>query len=198
MEQKKEEILPIFKNPHKVLRAHTAQIPPGHIRSREIGKLILDMKRTLAATPDGVGLAAPQVGKPLALFIVSEEAHEIDKAEKQGWERRRSRAIDETREKPYEKREWKYYTFINPAVKNRSRKKINGPEGCLSVPGTFGTVARHEKITVTAYDEQGKKFIRGASRFFARVIQHELDHLAGILFIDKADGIFDADPKKND
>lgn len=183
MEEKR--ILEIVKNPNKVLRKKTVHIAAGDIRSREIQRLISDMKTTLAATPDGVGLAAPQVGKSLAIFIVSEEAEEIDKAQTKGWERRNRDKLEQTNEKPYEKRDWKYYTFINPVVKNTSRRKLDGPEGCLSVPGTFGLVARCEKITVEAYDETGRKFTRGASRFFARVIQHELDHLAGALFIDK-------------
>jgi peptide deformylase len=67
-----------------------------------------------------------------------------------------------------------------------SRKKVDGSEGCLSVPGKFGIVRRNEKITVEALDENGKKITRGAANFFARVLQHELDHLEGILFIDKA------------
>ena len=58
-------------------------------------------------------------------------------------------------------------------------------EGCLSVPKKYGVVVRHEKITVEAYDETAKKITRGSSRFFARVMQHELDHLEGVLFIDK-------------
>ncbi|MBI3631050.1 MAG: peptide deformylase, partial [Candidatus Sungbacteria bacterium] len=148
-------------------------------------------KATLEATPDGVGLAAPQVGASYAIFIVSEEAEEIDKAQSGGWERRDRRALDEVHEKPYETRAWNYRVFINPAVKNTSRRKLNGPEGCLSVPGTFGVVARHEKITVEAHDEEGKKFRRGASRFYARVMQHELDHLAGTLFIDNASDLMD-------
>lgn len=194
----KETSLAIVKNPHKVLRRRTEHVPVADITSLKIRGLISAMKETLAHTPDGVGLAAPQVGKSLAIFIVSEEAEEIDKAENQGWERRRASGPEEVQEKPYEPRAWKYYTFINPVVKNTSRKKLDGPEGCLSVPGKFGMVTRHEKITVEAHDETGKKFTRGASRFFARVMQHELDHLGGALFIDKTHKLLDVkEPQKN-
>ncbi len=184
MEEK--NAIPIVKNPHSILRKHAKHVLVADIASPHIQELISAMKAALAATPDGVGLAAPQVGKSLAIFIVSEEAKEIDKAEEKGWERRRKNETELVQEKPYAPREWKYYVFVNPVVKNTSQKKTGGPEGCLSVPGTFGVVARHEKITVSAYDEHGKKFTRGASRFFARVMQHELDHLDGVLFIDKA------------
>ncbi len=139
------------------------------------------MKATLKHTPDGVGLAAAQIGRSLRVFIVSEESEEINKTERR-W-RRDHIAYKEG--KPYEARAWRYDVYINPTVKNRSRKKYADVEGCLSVPGKYGTVERSEKITVDAYDEHGKKFTRGTTRFVARVLQHELDHLDGTLFIDK-------------
>ncbi len=142
------------------------------------------MKETLKGTSDGVGLAAPQVGKSLRLFIVSDEAEEIDRLKDTKPDSQNN--IASTKTKPYPIRDWHYYVFINPHIITTSRKKIDGPEGCLSVPGVFGTIKRQEKITVRAIDEYGKKFTRGASRFFARVIQHELDHLEGNLFIDSA------------
>ena len=185
------DALPIVKNPHKTLRKKSLPVPIVNIVSPKIQELISDMKEVLRSTADGVGLAAPQVGRSLRIFIVSEEAEEIDKAVDKGWERRHPQTQAKIEEKPYEKREWKYYVFINPEVKNTSRKKIDGPEGCLSVPGKFGEVRRREKITVEAHNEHGKKFTRGASRFFARVIQHELDHLEGMLFVDKADKLFE-------
>lgn len=180
---------PIVKKPDKVLRRKAAEVPVRNIPTSRIRHLISEMKKALKSTPDGVGLAAPQIGESLRIFIVSEEAEEIDKAEKAGWERRKKDAPAMKNEKPYEEREWRYYVFINPTVQNTSRKKLEGSEGCLSVPGKYGAVKRHEKITVAAYDESGKKFTRGASRFFARVMQHELDHLNGILFIDQAEKI---------
>ena len=183
---------PITKEPSKVLRKKAAEVATSEIKNRAIQRLISDMKKTLKNTPDGVGLAAPQVGESLKIFIVSEEAKEIDKAEKEGWKRREHENPEIKNTKPYEARDWKYYVFINPKVKNISKNKLDGPEGCLSVPGKFGTVKRHEKITVEAYDEHGKKFTRGASCFFARVMQHELDHLIGTLFIDKAKELFES------
>lgn len=142
------------------------------------------MKRTLASTPDGVGLAAPQVGEDVRLFIVSDEAEEIDRLKAEKHDRKDNKSMEDA--KPYPIREWRYDVFINPQVISKSRKKLDGSEGCLSVPGVFGNIKRREKITMQALDENGKKFTRGASRFFARVMQHELDHLEGMLFIDNA------------
>lgn len=179
-----QKILPIVKEPHAVLRKQAHDIPVSEIRSKKIQNLIAAMKETLKITPDGVGLAAPQVGENLRLFIVSEEAEEIDRT--QTARRNHQDTSSDNKEKPYQVREWRYYVFINPQAISRSRKKLDGPEGCLSVPGVFGTIKRHEKIKVQAHDEHGKKFICGKSRFFARVLQHELDHLDGVLFIDHA------------
>lgn len=177
-----KNVLPIVKEPHPVLRQQARDIDISEISSKKIKDLIAAMKRTLASTPDGVGLAAPQVGEDLRLFIISDEAEEIDRLKAEKHDRKDNEPMKDT--KPYPVREWRCYVFINPQVITKSRKKLDSSEGCLSVPGVFGNIKRQEKITVQALDENGKKFIRGASRFFARVMQHELDHLEGTLFID--------------
>ena len=179
--------LEIILTPKPALRQDAKEVPLSEIRNKKIQELIANMKETLKYTPDGVGLAAPQVNESLRIFIVSEEAEEIDRieTEKRKDSKKMNTIKDEDKE-PYQKHDWKYYVFINPVVKKISKQKLTGTEGCLSVPGTFGPVDRQEKITVEAYDEHGKKVIRGSSRFFARVVQHELDHLVGVLFIDKA------------
>lgn len=179
--------LDIIQIPNKILRQTAEEIKMSDIPTPRIQNIIQNMKNTLKNTPDGVGLAAPQVGESLRLFIVSDEAEEIDRAEER-YEKAEQRKNEEPREgKPYPVREWNYYVFINPTIKNISKSKNEGAEGCLSVRGTYGMVKRKDKITVEAYNETGKKFTRGASRFFARVIQHELDHLDGVLFIDKVE-----------
>lgn len=158
---------PIVKTPNSVLRKVAREIPPEEIPSRRIQRLILDMKETLAQAPDGVGLAAPQVGASLRLFIVSDEARAIDHGK--------------THEASREKKEWKISVFINPVLTKRSRKRHEMAEGCLSVPGTFGVVPRSEKVFLEWYDESGTRHARGFTKFFARVIQHEMDHLDGTL-----------------
>lgn len=196
MKSEMANILDIVKEPDKVLRGKAKEVPPDSILTAPVQRLVTQMKDTLAATPDGVGLAAPQVGKPLQIFIVSEEAENIDRIEKMLIEKK-SEPISPEIKLPQKER-WNYHVFVNPIVKNVSKRKIGRSEGCLSVPGKFGEVRRHEKITVEAYDENGKKFTRGAARFFARVMQHELDHLRGTLFIDKAEKIFESNIGKKE
>jgi peptide deformylase len=77
--------------------------------------------------------------------------------------------------------------FINPHIIAASEEMIEHEEGCLSVPGTYANIVRPKKITVQALDEQGKKFTLNADGLLARAIQHENDHLNGVLFLDKAD-----------
>lgn len=190
------KIMEIVKEPEKVLRKKSAHVVLADIAGSRIQGLLKAMKETLSHTPDGVGLAAPQIGESLRIFIVSDEAEEIDRVDA----KRESRAAAGPRkpgEAPYEKRPWKYYVFINPVIKKVSRKMLEDAEGCLSVPKKYGLVMRHEKITVEAYDEHGKKITRGSSRFFARVMQHEFDHLEGILFVDKVKQFIDAAREKN-
>ena len=81
-----------------------------------------------------------------------------------------------------------YYECINPVIVAQSGKQI-GDEGCLSVRGKFGTVERPKKITVVAYDRNGKKFTVKAQDFVARAFCHEYDHLDGILYVDKAQSV---------
>ena len=77
-----------------------------------------------------------------------------------------------------------------------SRGKKEKHEGCLSIRGKWGTVPRAEKATIRAYDEHGRRFTRGASGFLAHVFQHEMDHLGGILYTDKATKIYDEKESK--
>lgn len=172
--------LPIVQQPNKVLRKKAISVEVGDIKSPRIQKLIATMRFTLAHTENGIGLAAPQVGESLRIFLASEEAEMIDDREHFTKNRQEIGAEEK------KLREWRYYVYINPVIKKISRRSLDDAEGCLSVKEKFGMVKRAEKITVEAYDEKGIKFMRGASRFFARVLQHELDHLEGVLFIDKA------------
>lgn len=155
----------IIQKNDKVLRQVAKEIPLKEIGSVKIKNIIKNMRETLFASENGVALAAPQIGELIRLFIVS--IPEIDKEEKK------------TRQDPP-------LVFINPKIKKVSRKKNILEEGCLSIEGTFGKTKRAEKLTIEALDENGKKFTHGASGLLAQIIQHEIDHLNGILFIDYA------------
>lgn len=168
----------ILTDPNPLLRKRSREIEIKTIAASHIKEAINDLKATLSKSEDGIGIAAPQVGLPIRIFIISEEAKHI---ESEG----------------DKKKAWTQYVYINPVITKSSRKRVDGVEGCLSVPGKYGFVARPEKVSVEAYDENGKKFSHGASKFFARVIQHELDHLDGILFIDKVSRFIKISPKES-
>ena len=167
--------------PNNTLRHKAEEVRAEDIASAGIQRLISDMKEILAKAPDGVGLAAPQVGAGLRIFLVSEEAAVI------GSQREKREALDSERKRKV----WKYFVFINPVLKKQSRSKIKMAEGCLSVPGKFGEIGRSEKVFLAWRDEAGKKHERGFTKFFARVIQHETDHLDGTLIVDRAKRIFE-------
>lgn len=119
--------------------------------------LIEDMKETLSGTENGIGLAAPQVGENIRLFIISP-----DFAEETGGK----------------------LVFLNPEITSFSRRVTEEEEGCLSLPETWDIVARANKVTIKAQDENGEKFKVTAKGLLARLFQHEVDHLNGTLFVD--------------
>lgn len=152
-----------------ILREHAKEIPTKEITSPKIKKNIADMKEALLPHKDGVALAAPQIGVSLRMFIVS--GHVFDEG-----------ALahdDKSKKKPD-------LVFINPEIVSAAREKKWMPEGCLSVRPWYGEVRRATKVKIRAYDESGKKVTRGASGLLAHIFQHEMDHLDGILFTDKA------------
>lgn len=121
--------------------------------------LIDDMIETMRQAP-GVGLAAPQVGVGLRLIVV--EAPEEEDDPQSG----------------------KVYAIINPEIVKASAEMIEGDEGCLSIPGWNGTVNRHVWVVVKGMDREGREFRIRARDYVARIFQHEIDHLNGVLFTD--------------
>lgn len=168
----------VVLHPAPVLFQKARPVPPEEIGGAHVQRIIKRMSAALRASRDGIGIAAPQIGEPLRIFLASEEALRYDEVETMDEEARKVRV-------------WEHYVFINPVITNYSRKKSNEMEGCLSVPGKFGTVVRSEKVTIESYNEHGKKFTRGASKLFARLMQHEVDHLEGHLFTEKATNLVD-------
>jgi peptide deformylase len=173
----------IVQKEDKVLREISKDVPVEDITSPKIQKILKDMSEALIEEDDGVAIAAPQIGLALNIFVVSGKIFHEDFIRFEGL-RRESKDIP------------KDMVFINPKLLKVSKKKEWMPEGCLSVRWLYGEVERSKKATVEAYDENGKKFKRGASGLLAQIFQHETDHLKGVLFTDKAKDIQDLPPEK--
>ncbi|OGG60636.1 peptide deformylase [Candidatus Kaiserbacteria bacterium RIFCSPHIGHO2_01_FULL_56_24] len=173
-----------------VLRAIAQEIPKEDIGSSSVRALVKDMKALLAKEKYGVALAAPQVGESVRLFIVAGSAlAKRSKAMKNGKEE----DAEDMGTIPAEDQ-----VYINPKLSKLSRTKKEKHEGCLSVRGKWGMVARAEKASVRALDENGKAFTRGASGLLAHIFQHEMDHLNGILYTDKAKELYDDTDEPSD
>jgi peptide deformylase len=148
-----------------VLRAKAQHIKPTDIGSEKIQNLILSMHQSLATQNDGVALAAPQIGESHRLFVVASFI--------------------------FEEPDQEHLVYINPVIIRSSKKKKMLHEGCLSCRWKVGDVERSIESTVEAYDEHGNKFTESADGLLAHIFQHEIDHLHGILFVDKAENLRD-------
>jgi peptide deformylase len=150
-------ILKVARMGHPVLRVKTRSLDRGEIRSATVQQLIDDMLETMAEY-HGVGLAAPQVPQELRLFVALLEER-ADSAEP--------------------------YVVINPEITVVGSDVVEDWEGCLSIPDIRGRVPRAREIKVRALDRHGERLQLTAHDFPARVVQHETDHLDGILFFDR-------------
>ena len=149
----------VIKLPNQVLRRKAHKVTNF---GSDFQKLIDDMIETMRDEP-GVGLAAPQVNESLRLIVV--EYPEDDTVE----------------DAPP-----KLLIFANPELSVISTEKVMGVEGCLSVPNLLGQVERFVSVKVKGFDRRGKKHTIHANGWMARIFQHEIDHLNGVLFVDRA------------
>ena len=152
--------LKIVLHPNPRLRKISLEIPAEEIQKEKFQELLLDMAETMR-NKDGAGLAAPQIGKNIRLIVIAAEKKPI--------------------------------FMINPRLTKKSWAKEVEDEGCLSVLNKegeilYGPVERYKKINCSYLDQTGKARKIAATKLFARVIQHEIDHLDGVLFIDKIVG----------
>jgi peptide deformylase len=147
--------------------------PLGHeeIKSAQIQELIEHMRETLHDAP-GVGLAAPQVGMPLQLAVIE------DKAEYQATHSEAELLDRERKPVPF-------HVLVNPQLKLLSQPEIVFFEGCLSLPGFTAMVPRAGKVAVDALDHRGRPIHIEATGWYARILQHEIDHLRGTLYLDR-------------
>jgi peptide deformylase len=158
-------ILKVARMGHPVLRARARAVDPAEIRTPAFQRLIDDMFDTMREY-QGVGLAAPQIHESVRLFVAGFAPSPEDQEE------------DADRQVPL-------MAVINPEITPASPDIVEDWEGCLSIPDIRGRVPRARQITVQAYDRRGKRIELRASGFTARVIQHEADHLDGVLFFDR-------------
>jgi peptide deformylase len=161
-----------------VLRMHATPVLIKDIQTKKIQDIIKKMRMVLKKEDDGVAIAAPQIGESLRIFIESSKVADI------------LNKNEDTKNLSSD------IVYINPEIVRLSKKKKKVEEGCLSVRWLYGWVERSDKATIRAYDENGKKFQKGASGLQAQIFQHEIDHLNGILFIDKAENLEDLPPSK--
>jgi len=174
-------MISIVQKEDPVLRGIAQEVGAKEFGTPGLKKILRDMSEAMEKEEDGVAIAAPQIGVPLRIFVVSHRAFEFMDTEERSYD-----AEEGTHPAGHEKIKRSDMVFINPVITKLSRKKRWMPEGCLSVRWLYGEVARSEKATVRAYDENGKIFTWGGSGLMAQIFQHETDHLNGSLFIDAA------------
>jgi peptide deformylase len=140
---------------------------------KELHTLLDDMAETMMAA-SGVGLAAPQVAVSQRAIVVRLPDDE--------------KSVEE-----YGDQAGVLYQVVNPEIVKASREMVEGLEACLSIPGYSGRVERHAALTIRGQDQNGKAIRLKVNGWLARVFQHEIDHLDGILYIDRASEIWKAD-----
>jgi peptide deformylase len=154
-----------------VLRQRARPIAPEEIRSEFIRQLIGDMHETLRDAP-GVGLAAPQVGVSIQLAII-EDLPEY------------SRDFDAEQLAARERRPIPFHVIVNPEIAGQSGEPVEFLEGCLSLAGFTALVPRSREVSVRCLDENAEPKVIEASGWYARILQHEIDHLQGAVYIDR-------------
>jgi len=158
-------ILDIVTLPQAILRHKAHKVTDF---GPDLQTLVDDMIDTMRQAP-GVGLAAPQVGESSRLMVVEYGDEENDEIPP------------------------KLYVMANPEITRSSPETVLGTEGCLSVPGIQGDVERLESITVKGLNRHGHPMTVKAKGWLARIFQHEIDHLDGILFVDRAEKLWQAE-----
>lgn len=156
---------------HPALHAIAEEITPEEFSDGTLKKLVKDMRSALLSYKvDGftaVAIAAPQIGISKRVFMIEDQSKDRD-------------ALPSI-------------IAVNPQIVKFSKETHEVGEGCLSIPEYYGLVRRSTKVTLWYYDEHGKKQERGSSALLAQIIQHEYDHLDGILFTDRAEKVWHKD-----
>ncbi len=160
---------------HPALHTIAEEITPAEFADGTVKKLLKDLRQAIATYKvDGftaVAIAAPQIGVSKRMFIIEDQSDEADRLPT--------------------------VIAINPRFTKMSKKSHVVGEGCLSIPDRYGLVRRSTNVTIEAIDENGVHYTRGAGGLLAQIMQHETDHLDGILFIDRAEKIWTKDEIKD-
>ena len=168
------DLLPIISCGDPVLRQPAEPVDPADLRAPELQRLIALMRATMEAAP-GVGLAAPQVGVALQLAVLQ------DGPEQWG-------QLSEQERAARERGSLAFTVLVNPTLQPVvGDDLVSFYEGCLSVPGLTGVVARHRAVRAQALDQHGQPIDRTFSGWAARIAQHEVDHLRGCLYLDRVE-----------
>jgi peptide deformylase len=164
-------ILKIRQAGEPVLRQKARPLSAEEIRDRSTQELIESMRETMQDAP-GVGLAAPQVGIPVQLVVVEDQAQFLQKLSAEELAERERSAVA-------------FHVLINPTIIVSGSEAVEFYEGCLSVAGFTGTVPRAREVRVKCLNERAEPVVIDAKGWYARILQHEIDHLDGTLYIDR-------------
>lgn len=170
MQELREVILKLCEAGEIVLRQPARELTPAEILSGEIQELIASMYETMRAAP-GVGLAAPQIGAPLQLAVIEDRQDYIDKAPAAHAAERERIAVAP-------------HVIVNPRL-SLEDESVEFFEGCLSLPGFTAIVPRALAVKVECLNERAEPMTIHARGWYARILQHEIDHLRGTLYIDR-------------
>lgn len=156
---------------HPVLHAIAEEVTSEEFTNGTVSKILKDLRQAIKTYKvDGftaVAIAAPQIGISKRVFIIEDQSGEKDRLPT--------------------------VIAVNPRFTKMSKKTHVAGEGCLSIPDKYGLVKRSTNVTLEAYDETGQKYTRGAGGLLAQIMQHEHDHLDGILFTDRAEKVWTKD-----
>jgi peptide deformylase len=164
-------LLKLFQVGEPLLRQASRELTPAEIHSEDIGRLIELMRETLRSAP-GVGLAAPQIGEPIQLAIIE------DLPEYAG-----NLTVAELAER--ERQPVSFHVIINPRLTPIGEPDAEFFEGCLSVSGFTAIVPRYRQVRVECLDQNARPRVIEGRGWYARILQHEIDHLKGRLYIDR-------------
>jgi peptide deformylase len=166
--------LPLFsivRAGDEVLRQRAVEISPDALREPPLQEMVARMIATMRAAP-GVGLAAPQVGISTRLIVLEDRAEYLSRVAPERIAERERSAFD-------------VRVFINPTLQPIGEQRVTFREGCLSVPGYSALVERYHEVEIAGLDEHGAPQRWRVCGWPARILQHEVDHIDGILYVDR-------------